>query len=545
MKESGDGLTAADFILILGRRKVPAALIAMAVLGAAATYAAVATPVYRAVALLNIERVSDVVGQNPGYQPPDEEYFPTQAQLIASESALSRVYEELGLGKTDEFAGGLPAFRKAVTVLAVPRTRLCFVNAESVDPKRAAAISNALAESYLRRNLDNQLFMPKEVLNALRTRAKGPRAQKIYETLPAVITNQLIQQIKGQILEREVAVAELRARYTDEHPSVRATKEQLRLMREARDREVDNVVQSLTTALSGQLRPNNVRIIDQALPPSIPARPRKALALLLGLVGGVGLGILGAVALESLDQTVRTQSDLEHKLGLPFLGEIPLWRPTQGGSATSLLTSAVPTPASRAFRDLRTVVGLANQRDADPFLLVTSTTELEGKSFVATNLAVALSQFGQKVLIIDADLRRGLGEAGAQGLSDFLSGRVDDPHSILTATDVPNLQSIAAGTSCQNASELLQGRRLAELVEWARGRFDRVIVDCPPVFPAGDVLSWGRLIRRSILVSRCGRTPMPLISLACSRLSAGGIDLVGSVLNGSQSGALSDVYRGS
>lgn len=537
-----------EYAEVLRRRRGVAAAVAALVFGGLAAYAFLSTPIYRAVALLNIERVNEVVSPKSGYPPADEEYLPTQARLIVSDTALNQVYAELRLGEIEEFSGGVPALRAAVSVLPVPRTRLCYVNAESENPALAAVIANALTRNFARWNLENQLFMPKEVLNALRTRAKGPRAQEIYESLPAVVDNELLRRIKGQILDREVALAELRAKYTDDHPAVLAVKAQVGLLQEARARELDTVVRSLTTALSGQLRPNNVRVVDPARPPGAPARPRKGLALLLGLVGGLGLGLLAALALESLDQTVRTHADLERKLGVPFLGQIPFARRKEDERVYAALIAPEGSIAGDAFRDLRTMLAIANQRKADPAVLITSATQQEGKSYVATNLAVALSQLGLRVLVIDGDLRRptqdrNLGSAAKLGLSEFLSGAVPDVERLLQPTQIPNLDVIVAGKRRPNASELLNARRLEQLLGWARGRYDRVLVDCPPVFPAGDVLLWGRHVGLSILVSRCGRTRVPMIRLACERLRAGGVDVVGGVINGARLGALPYAYE--
>lgn len=546
MNNHEGALTVSDYVSILSRRRWTALGAAAAVFGLLAAYAFLSTPVYRATTLLVIEKVSDVVTQTNPDRAPDEDYLATQAKLIVSETALRKVYDDLRLDRTEEFRAGLHRLRTRATVLTVPRTRLCQVNVESVDPKLAAAVSNALAQNYVKSNLDNQLFMPKHVLVALQTRAKGPDAEKIYESLPAVIENQLIQDIKGQILKGEVALAELKATYTDGHPAVLAMQRQLGLMRAARARELDNVVRSVTTKLSGQLRPNNVRIVDPAQPPPKPARPRKNLALVIGLIGGAIFGVLCALGLDGLDETVRTHTDLERKLGLPFLGEIPMSRPKKGERVYAPLVSSEETLRGEAFRDLRTMVTVARP-PADKLLLVTSTIQQEGKSFVATNLAVALSQLGRKVLIIDGDLRRpaqhrNLSASAKAGLSDYLSGAAADPALVARRTDLANLDVIAAGKRPNNPSELLNTEQLAQLVEWARQRYDRVVVDCPPVFPVGDVLLWGRHVNAAILVSRAGWTRLPLVQMACERLRAGGIDVLGGVLNGARVGPLSYAY---
>ncbi len=316
-------------------------------------------------------------------------------------------------------------------------------------------------------------------------------------------------------------------------------KKQLNLLRVAKDREVAAVVSGLMTQISGQFRPNNVRVVDSATRPLRPVRPRKELALLLGLAGGLALGGLGALALETLDQTVRTHGDVEHGLGVPMLGHIPLTRIARGERIYQPLVSADISPSSEAFRSLRTMVLFAKQTGAEPSILVTSTLEEEGKSFVASNLAVALAQTNRKVLLIDGDLRRPsqhriFGAGAEDGLADYLAGRISDPTQLLQATEVPHLDVLSGGARPHNPSELLTSEQLARLVEWARERYDRVVVDCPPIFPVSDILLWGRHVRSSIVVSRAGRTRLPLVRMACARLRTGGIDILGGVINGSR-----------
>lgn len=532
-----------DYAEIVWRRRWTAALVAAAVLGAFAFYAFGTAPVYRAAATLDVEKPAEPFPSSAGaYIPPEEDYLPTQAKLIASDTALRQVYEELRLGETREFLRGLPALREAVSVLPVPRTRLCTIAAESRDPRRAAAIVQALADLYLKRNLDNQTFMPKKVLAELDARSRRPNARRFFESLPAVAANPEVVDIGEQLARAEAEAARLRAVYKDDHPLVAAAVYQINQLRASRDAAVDRAVAGFRTELTA-LRANNARLVDPAETPDRPVRPRKRLALLLGMLGGGLLGILSALCLETLDQTVRTHGDVERGLGLPVLGHIPLARQKKGERVYAPLISADPSSQGEAFRTLRTMVVFAKASDPDPFLLVTSAVQEEGKSFVAANLAVALSQLGRKVLLIDGDLRRPgqhrlLASPAKRGLTDVLSGRVADPAQAVVKGEVANLDLLPGGARPSNPSELLSAEQLAALVAWARERYDRVVVDCPPVFPVGDVLLWGRHARSTILVSRAGRTRVPVVEMACSRLRAGGMDILGGVINGTRRSTL-------
>jgi polysaccharide biosynthesis transport protein len=538
-------LNFAQYVEILSRRRWIVVLISLAVFAASAGYAFLATPVYRATALLNIEYVRKAVAQQgPTVEEDSEDYFETQFKLITSDTLLRRVYDDLHLAQTPDFAEGLATLREAVAVSQLPRTRLANVSVDSTDPAWAIHISNTLTQYFVEQNLNNQLFMSKAVLDALQQRMSGSEAQKVNESLPSVVNNRLIQSIKEQIFTAEAQLADLRMKYTDQHPQVIALRSRLSSMKKVLDNEVDNVVQSLKTELSGQLQGNNVRIVDAAKLPTRPVKPRKLLAILFGIVGGFSLGIFAAVLVELLDQTVRTQDDLERKIGLPFLGVIPLTRHKKNAKAYEQLMSPEVSLISEAFRNLRTMVDFAESVDHENAIIVTSSVQEEGKSFVATNLAVALAQLGRDVLMVDGDLRRprqhrNLLASSEKGLSDFLSGAVTDPAELVQPTEIPNLHVITCGPRPPNPAELLNTPKLGEFVAWARKKYGRVVVDCTPVFPISDTMLWGRHVRQAVFVARFGRTRAPLIRTACARLRTGGLKLLGGIVNGARLGTMS------
>ncbi|PIR15181.1 MAG: hypothetical protein COV48_15800, partial [Elusimicrobia bacterium CG11_big_fil_rev_8_21_14_0_20_64_6] len=438
----------AQYVEMLSRRRWIVVSITAAVFLSAAAYAFLSTPVFRAGTLLNVERANKGIAQQGiGVESDDDEYFQTQYKLITSDTSLDRAYAALKLANSRDFSSGLQSLRDAVTIVPVPKTRLCYVNADSTDPKLAMELSRTLSEYFVEQNLNNQMFMSKDVLDALQMRAKGVDAQRINESLPSVVNNKLVQDIKGQIFSAEAQLADLRMKYTASHPVVRSLQSRIASMRAVLTTEVNNIVQSLKTELSGQLQGNNVRIIDPPKLPVKPIRPRKALALVFGLLGGLILGIFTALIIEMLDQTVRTHEDVERKLGLPFLGLIPYTRHKKNAKVFEQLLSSDVSLLSEAFRNLRTMIGYAEAVEGEPVILVTSSVQEEGKSFVAANMAVALSQLGQKVLLIDGDLRRprqhrNFHLSNEVGVSDFLSGAVASPEDIIQKSGVVNLDII-------------------------------------------------------------------------------------------------------
>jgi capsular exopolysaccharide synthesis family protein len=540
-------LNLSQYVEVILRRRWIVALISLLVLGSAVGYAFYSSPVFRATTVLNIERENSnpvpTQSQQSSTEGQDEAYFDTQAKLIVSDTALRHVYKELNLAASRDFHAGVRALKDSVSASPVAHTRLCNINADSTEPQLAMKISTLLAQYFVEQNLNNQLFMSKDVLDSLQARGKGDDPTKINESLPQVVNNQLVQSIKAQIFAGEAQLADLRMKYTDNHPAIQSLKSRLESMKKVLSREVANIVQSLKTELSGQLRANNVRIVDLPQLPDKPVRPRKALAMAFGLLGGLALGIFVALLIETLDQTVRTQDCMERRVGLPFLGLIPFSKHKKGASIYAPLITADVSLTSEAFRNVRTMIGFAESAIDEPILLVTSTLQEEGKSYVASNIAVALSQLGQKVLLVDGDLRRprvhtNLRASSERGICDFLSGAENHVETLVQKSEIPHLDVITCGPRPPNPAELLNTKRLAEFVAWARSRYTRVIIDCPPVFPISDILLWGRHVKPAVFVARFGRTRVPIIKTACARLRGGGINILGGVINGARLGTM-------
>lgn len=506
-------------------------------------YAFTTRPVYQASAMLVIEKERGGAVQNGSMvENSNDDYYQTQYKLLQSRTLLQRVYSDLALEKTEDFAEprGMAKLQKTVAISPVLRSRLVYVRVESHDAKLAAAIANRLSDAFVEQNLANQLFISKEVLQALQAKGGDSNAAD----LPAVVNSPLIQSLKGEYAKLQSSYAELFARYTEKHPTVIRVKSSMVALDAQIRAETARIVASMKTELSGQLKGNNVRVIDSALTPEKPVKPKKLAALLFGLLGGMGAGIGLAFLIEILDQTVRTQEDVENKLGLPFLGQIPLSMEKEGAVYKALLSKELSL-TSEAVRNLRTMVDFAGVPQNIKTLLITSTVQDEGKSYVASNLAVAFSQLGEKVLLITGDLRRpsihkNFSVSGERGLSDFLAKgqRVEELAGLVQESDAPGVHILACGPRPPNPSELLNTPRLGALVTWAKTNYERVIVDCTPMYPIHDTLLWGRHINAGIFVVRYGRTRAPLVAKARQRLQEGGVKILGAVVNAANPGGL-------
>jgi capsular exopolysaccharide synthesis family protein len=506
-------------------------------------------PVFEASTLLVIEKErggSAVSADGTMIESSNEDYYQTQYKLFKSESLMRQVYEKLQLDKTEDFAQphGLQKLEKALTVAPVLRSRLVYVKAASHDPALAARVVNSLAKTFVEQNLTNQLFISKEVLQALQINSDDVNAKQTYGSLPAVVNNALIQQLKGEDARLQSQYADLFARFTPKHPDVIALKANITSLEARIETETERIVQSLKTELSGQLKGNNVRIIDTADVPEHPVRPKKKVALIVGLLSGLGLGLGLAFLIEMLDQTVRTQEDVENKLRLPFLGQIPHKEVARGEVYQSLLSKELSL-SSEAVRNVRTMVDFASVTQNSKAIMLTSTIQGEGKSYVSSNLAVAFCQLGEKVLLISGDLRRpsihkNFGVSTERGLSDFLAKgqRVEELADLVQESEVPGVHVLSSGPRPPNPSELLNTPRLGALMAWAKSNYDRVIVDCTPMYPIHDTLLWGRHVNSAVFVVRYGNTRAPLVTKACQRLQEGGVKILGAVVNAAKATGL-------
>ena len=224
------------YLRIISRRRRTFILVSAFVFSIMAAYAFLTPPVYQATALVSVDKVGSDISAPSENRDSDEGYFETQFKLITSETQLRRVYDDLKLGGIEEFKEGLKPLREAVTVLPLPRTRLASVTVESKDARLSASIAGSLAQAFVRKNLDNQLFMSKTVLGALQARSRDGDARLLVEALPAVVNNRMIQDVKTQIFNTESQLADMRTRFTANYPAVMALQSRLDSMRKVRDR---------------------------------------------------------------------------------------------------------------------------------------------------------------------------------------------------------------------------------------------------------------------------------------------------------------------
>ncbi|MDP3029165.1 MAG: polysaccharide biosynthesis tyrosine autokinase [Deltaproteobacteria bacterium] len=286
-------------------------------------------------------------------------------------------------------------------------------------------------------------------------------------------------------------------------------------------------------SLSSGINISNVQIVDSAVMPGSPVKPKKGSSFLLAVMVGIFGGVSAAFFTDYMDDTIKTAEDVDKKLDLPFLGVVPL---TNGKHGPIFMTSDPKSAIAESFRTIRTGLMLSSAAKQLKVILVTSATPNEGKTTTAANLAVAMSQMGERVLIVDGDMRRHnlhelFGLNNELGISDVIMDYGNLSKAIISTDKHPNLDIISAGMQAPNPSELLGSEKMKEFIAQMRERYDRVILDSPPIFAFSDSLILSSLADGVIIVVWGGKTSRDIIQKSMQPLKGISAKILGAVLN--------------
>lgn len=461
-------------------------------------------------------------------------------------------------------------------------------------PQRAVAVLDAVDQNYLLQNIERstaqaekslefvnqQLPEIKQDLNAAEDKLNAYRkkSESVDVTLKTKTLMEQLVDIDSKLNELKLKESEVASHFTKAHPTYRSLLEQrgslqqdkedlenrigelpqtqqdiLRIMR---DVESNKQTFELLLAKSQELKiakastVGNVRIIDKAVAKVDPIKPKRPLIAAVGLLLGLMLSIGFVLLRMALHRGLETPEQIE-QLGLPVYATLPLSlkqqkQDQQRGAKRQrhqakfkrfLLSEADPgDPAIEALRSLRTSLHFAMLETSNR-VMITGASPGAGKSFVSANLAAVLSKSGQKVLLIDADLRRGhLGGVFAMdrktaGLSDYLSGKnelKDSTHS----TFIKGLDLIPKGQIPPNPSELLMHPRMEALLAQASNDYDLILVDTPPILAVTDAAIVGQNMGACLLLARYSSNTSKEIEAAWQRFEKSGVPIKGCIFNG-------------
>ncbi|MER2554150.1 MAG: polysaccharide biosynthesis tyrosine autokinase [Thauera sp.] len=458
------------------------------------------------------------------------------------------------------------------------------------DRAEVEAVLNEILNAYLRQNVEYRSAEAEATLGFLAAQLPELKGQldtaevaynEYRQNRGSVDLTLETQSVLGSIVkvDNDIVVLqqkrdELRQRFTAEHPQVKALDSQLGRLRAVRgtlDKDVNRLPDTQQTALrlrrdvevatalytnllnsAQQLRVaragtvGDVRIIDAAATAPLPVAPRKALILLLSGVLGV-LGALGLVwAIRSLRVVVEDPQTIERELSLPVYATVPasqketlLSRAISRGKGDKGQVLAIAQPdddAMESLRSLRTTLHFALLGAEKGSVLITGPAPGVGKSFISKNLAAVLAQAGKRVIVVDADLRKGhinkaFGMPRGMGVSDYIMGIIE-LRDIIRPTGIDNFSLITTGQIPPNPSELLMHPRFAQMLVELEKQCDVLLIDAPPVLAVSDAAIIGRLVGATLLVARAGRHPIRELEQAVRRFDQAGVEVKGFVFNG-------------
>jgi tyrosine-protein kinase Etk/Wzc len=468
------------------------------------------------------------------------------------------------------------------------KTGIIGVSLDGKDAKQIGLILDAIGQTYVRQNVERKSAEAAKTFEFLQGQLPGQK--KLVDTSEAALKSYQVkkgsadletetQAMLGRAVEIETSLsqlemerAELKQRFTDNHPTLIALREKeshLRAERAAMEAKIHrlpeqeaesmrlnrdakvaselyftmvNKAQEMDILRGGTV--GNVRIIDAAVSPYEPVSPKKApilaLSLFLGLIGGIG----AAFVRKALDQGVVDPAEIESTTGLPVYASIPHSEPEGNLSRVrkhshdkpTLLAMAEPGDlAVESLRSLRTALQFALVEARNNVISISGPSPGVGKSFVTANLAVVLASGEKRVLLIDGDLRRGrlhgyFGGKRAGGVSEVVSGQMTFTDAVRKTINA-NLDFVSTGKVPPNPSELLNSGRFRTFLADVSQRYDLVVIDTPPILAVTDAAVIGRVAGVNVLALRAGKHPMREITTAVKHFVDAGAQLHGLVIN--------------
>ena len=439
------------YLSVLRRRKWIVILGFLLGTAIAVAFTYLSTPQYVASTTV---RVATIGGGSFSQARPDitytERLVNTYSRIITGNKVRRQIMDELSLEK-------MPI----ISVQAIPGTELIRLVAEAPDPEDARDIANSAAQILVNEN---------------REFYGGGSGQ----TLQQILGDQL-DQAEESLNDARAEYETLLAAVPQDETSVAAAGQALEL----RERTYTSLLTQYDAArLEETLRANSISIIEEAVTPNRPAKPRPPINIALGMAVGLVTGIALALLAENLDTTLYTAEQIENATQMDTVGQIPA---AKDDLAIARL-GAGHYPQLESFRRLRTNI-LASSGDSQVALL-TSAKRGEGKSTVSANLAVTIAQSGREVVVIDCDLRlptmhKLFDLPNKRGLTSILAGEVSVDESIQFSA-FPRVQVITSGPLPPNPTELLGSQRMLDLIEQLKTQFDFIILDTPALLSVAD-----------------------------------------------------------
>ncbi len=481
------------------------------------------------------------------------------------------------------FGAVVDRFMARISIAPVRNTQLVKINFDSPDPQLAQQVANTMALAYINSQMEARVALTEQAADWLTSRlgalkgnmeAAERKLQDYREQNSLVNTGEVegvmalnarqLQDLTERQIQAQFKLSELSKRYGPKHPALvqaqselneaeaalgvakgRAmdvSRKEFRLQELTREVQTNrNLYDTFFTRVKEaneavKLETANARVVDPAVLPSVPVKPRKSLIVALAFVLSVLLGVMLAFLLDYLDHTFKGADDVEARLGVPLLGLLPLGKfKSKVSVAQPMFLAQDQNSFAEAMRTIRTGVVLSGIDNPHKIVVVTSSVPGEGKTTTSLNLALALGQM-ERVLLVDADMRRpsvakacGI-SGGSTGLSNVVAGAVPLEQCIHHLRD-GGIDVMPAGLLPPNPLELLSSKRFAELLNELGERYDRVVIDSAPTLAVSDALVLSSLANAVIYVVKSDSTAFHSARTGIQRLQRVQAPITGVVLN--------------
>jgi len=464
------------------------------------------TPIYQASAKLLVNQSSASNQVNLAYQDilMSQQLARTYANLLSDRPVVEGTAQRLNL-PTDQKS--LARLQENITVTPIRDTQLLEVRVEGESPELIALVANTLPEVFIAQNQQLQLGRVTGLKTSLENEIASVQDDiaRTQNSLTGATDDAQRQRFEASLAQYRSTLSSLVNNY-----------QQIRL------------AEAQAT--------NNVVIAKPAVVPQTPVRPRTMTNVLLAAVVGAMIAIGAAFLIEYLDDTIKSPDDISRITGLSTLGAIA--RLKDAGAERQLIAwSHTKAPESEAYRTLRTNIQFSSVDKPVRTLIVTSSGPSEGKSTTSANLAIVMAQTGQKVILVDTDLRRPVlhktfGVPNNAGITTaLLHGGQVDLQEYLQPTEIDNLSIITSGPIPPNPSELLGSQRMKHVIDELSGMADMVIFDTPPALVVTDAAVLGRQVDGVLLVADAGGTREQALAHAVLELRKTGTNILGVAMN--------------
>lgn len=404
----------------------------------------------------------------------------------------------------------------------------------------------------------SELRVSKSTLSR-RYRAKHPQMVQLQERLEETL-DELQEAAQNSVDKIEAAYTEAKRNFEGASKRLAEKEEELIELSKLRveynsvRRELEvqqNFLQALVSRMTQQraqvnLKNPNARILDRALPPDSPSSPNVPMNLAAGLFGGVAVGVGLVFVVAFLDDRVKSAFDIEGTIGLPLLGIVPRIKKLDESAKAQAVASNVNRHVTETFRSVHSALRLNDESKNAKILLTTSTVPGEGKSFVSSNLALTFANHGEKTLLLDADLRlpnvaKTLQLENTDGLLSHTDRDVGLDELLLKEV-YPNLDVLPSGGKSKNPTQVLNSAKFEAMFADLRNRYDRIVIDSPPLAAVSDALNLLPLVDGVIYVIKFNTVKRKTAVANVRRLWESNTPVLGAILNNITSSISSYYY---